>query len=74
MLRNYIYNKKFQLYIFENKINILNYKDIISFTDNKLIIDINKKLIDITGSNLVISRLLDDELLIEGNILNIEFR
>lgn len=74
MLRNYIYDKRFQIYIFENKINILNYNNIISFTDKKIIIDIDKNIITINGSDLIISKLLDDELLIEGLIVNVEFR
>ena len=74
MFRNYIYDKRFQVYIFENKINILNYNNIISFTDKKIIIDIDKNIITISGSDLIISKLLDDELLIEGLIVNVEFR
>lgn len=74
MFRNYIYDKRFQIYIFENKINILNYNNIISFTDKKIIIDIDKNIITINGSDLIISKLLDDELLIEGLIVNVEFR
>lgn len=74
MLRDYIYNKNFQIYIFEDKINILNYYNIISFTDNNVVLNCNKKIISITGNELVISKLLTDELLITGKILNIEFR
>jgi len=74
VFRNYIYDKRFQIYIFENKINILNYNNIISFTDKKIIIDIDKNIITINGSDLIISKLLDDELLIEGLIVNVEFR
>lgn len=74
MFRNYIYDKSFRIYIFENKINILNYNNIISFTDNKIIISADKRIIDITGFDLVITKLLIDELLIEGKVTNVEFR
>lgn len=74
MLRNYIYDKKFQMYVFDNMINILNYKDIFSFTDSKVIINCDSKVLSISGNNLVISKLLIDELLIEGDIKIIEFR
>lgn len=74
VLRNYIYEKNFQMYVFEDMINILNYKDIVSFTDSKVIIECENKSLYITGKNLIISKLLIDELLIKGDINLIEFR
>ena len=55
-------------------INIINYKDIIDFSDNKVIIDGTNINIIISGKSLVISKLLDEEVLITGDISKIEFR
>ena len=74
MLREYIYNNKFQIYLINNNINILNYEEVSSFDENKIIIKHRDGIVVINGKNLVISKLLSDELLVTGNITNIEFR
>ena len=74
MLREYVYDDKFQIWIINNTINILNYIEIISFSDTKVIIKCPNNTLCINGNNLIISKLLKDELLIKGKITNIEFR
>lgn len=74
MLREYIYDRNFQVIILNNMVNILNYIDIVSFSDSKIIIKYDKGTLLINGSNLVIGKMLNDELLIKGKIINIEFR
>lgn len=74
MLREYIYDNKFQIWIIENSINISNYIDIISFSEDLVIIKCPSNTLHIKGENLIISKLLTEELLIKGKILNIEFR
>lgn len=74
MLREYIYNREFQVLILNNMINVLNYTDIISFDDNKIILKHAKGTIIIIGQNLTITKLLDSEMLIKGKITNIELR
>jgi len=74
MLREYIYDDKFQILIYDNLVNILNYIDIISFSENKVIIKCPNNTLDIKGTDLIISKLLQDELLIKGKILSIVFR
>lgn len=74
MLREYIYDDKFQIWIINDSINILNYVEVISFSDNKVIIKCPNNTLCINGKDLIISKLLTDELLIKGKITNIEFR
>lgn len=74
MLRDYIYDTKFQIYIIDKSIDILNYVDIISFDDNKIIIECPNCNLIIKGIDLTISKMLERELLIKGNIEYIEFR
>lgn len=71
---NYIKDTKFKIIIYDNLINIVNYKDIIIFEDNKIVINCNNFNISIKGNDLIINNVYDNELLIKGNILNIEFR
>ena len=73
-LRTYILEDEFKITIFNNKIDILNYIEIDHFDDTKIIVRYNKGHIVIKGENLTISKLLNDELLILGNIKSIEFQ
>ena len=68
-----MYNES-KIIIYKNKIDIINYLDIIHFDDSKIIIKTKKELLNIIGTNLVISKLITDEVLITGTIKSIEFR
>lgn len=72
-LTRYIKSTEAKLIYSENKINIINYKRINIFDSDKIEIRCYKKLITIYGNNLIISKLFDEELLIEGNIETLKF-
>lgn len=63
---------EFEMKILDNRINIINYESIGHLDSNKIIIRHTKGRIIINGKNLVVSKLLKDELLIIGNFNNIE--
>lgn len=73
-LRSYILENKFKITIIENKVSIINYLEIDAFDENKIVIRYKEGIVVISGNNLIISKLLDDELLISGDILKVEFR
>ena len=73
-IRSYIAEDDIKITIINNKINITNYIDIGHFDSNKIIVKLNDKDLIIKGSDLVISKLLDGEILITGEFNNIEFR
>ncbi len=60
--------------VLTNKIDIVNYLDIDHFDDNKIIVRYNSGTIIIKGEDLIISKLLTDEILINGKIKNIDFK
>ena len=72
--RSYLLEDKFSMNVLKNRIEILNYLEISHFENNKIIIKYEEGEVVILGSNLIISRLMDDSLLIKGNINNIELR
>ena len=74
MLKDYIYDNKFQIYIINNYIDIINYREVVSFSDSKIIIKSDSNELYINGEDLIINKLLSDELLVKGIIKNIEFR
>ena len=73
-LRNYILESDFKIIYLTNKLNIVNYNDISHFDSNKIIVNYNDGSVLISGKNLVVSKLLKDELLIEGSIDKLELR
>ena len=73
-IRSYILENELKITIINNKINIINYKDIGHFDSNAIIVKTDSKDIHIKGSDLVVSKLMNDEILITGNFNTIEFR
>ena len=55
-------------------VNVINYEEIREFTDTLIVIKDKNNLYKITGKNLVVSKMQDNEILITGVINNIEFR
>ena len=72
--RNYILDEEFKINILKNKVNVVNYTDIVNFTSKEVTIKYDGGLLLIIGDNLSISRLLIDEVLVTGNIEKIELR
>ena len=70
-LNNYLDDREYKIIITENSINIINYDEIIDFSLNKISIKYKNKIIIIDGDNLVISKMIENEILITGNIGNI---
>ena len=66
--------KSLQSLFLKNKINVINYKKILVFEDNKILIEIIDDILEIKGANLIIKRFEKEELLVEGSIYSITFR
>ena len=73
-IRSYILDEEFKITYLNNRINIVNYDSIGHFDNNKVLINYDDKRITIKGNNLIVSKLMNNEVLIEGVISNIEFR
>ena len=77
-IKSYILDNEFKIIILNNKINITNYLEMGHFDNNKVIVrylNQNKeKTLVVNGKNLIVSRLKIKEVIVEGNINNIEFR
>ena len=71
-INNYINDNNFKLSLYKNKLNIVNYKKLLSLEENYISVLLEKKKLIIKGSNLLLIKILDNELLIKGNIKNIE--
>jgi len=73
-IKNIFAESEFRITIFNNCLNVLNYKKIVFLSDSKIIINYLNKSLVIYGDNLTLLKLLDNELLVGGSVKSIEFR
>lgn len=75
MLKNIfevIKDKKIKVILDKEEIYIKNYNKIIDFKDNYLEIDCTKFLLKVTGKELLINEMMDNDVLITGIINKVE--
>ncbi len=68
----YLIDKEFKLTLYTYKLHIVNYKEILSLTDQEVIIKTTKGKVLIYGENLTLIKLVEDEVLLSGKIKRIE--
>ena len=73
-IKSYINEDTYRINVINNKINIINYIEIKSFSDNKIIIKHKEGYTTITGKELIISKMYENEILITGTIKALELR
>lgn len=70
-LDRYLSDNEYKITILTDYINIINYKEIIDFSNKEISISHEKGITIIKGNNLVVSKMQDEELLIKGTIKSI---
>lgn len=71
-LKKYINDTEFRLTVFADRVHVMNFLQIISLEDERISFLTTSGRIIIKGKNLCLNKLLDDEVLISGNIMNVE--
>ena len=72
-IRHFISDTSFQMVYMKNYLDLINYSDIVSMDLNKIIIIIENYKLIIKGNDLVVKKLLESEMVIDGEIITIEF-
>lgn len=72
-LRNYINDSSWKINIYNGKVNIVNYLDVVSLEDNRISVKYEQGMIVVKGDRLSVNKMLENEMLITGNIKSIEF-
>lgn len=70
-LNRYIKNNDFSINIWDNYVHINNFQDIISLHDDCIVLSYIKGVIKVNGNNILIKKLLNNEILLCGDIKNI---
>ena len=68
---DFLYAKNYFITMYENFLYIYNFQEIITLTNELIMLSIENFKIKITGSDLKIKKINSSELLIEGNIISI---
>lgn len=71
-IKEFVNPTALKIIYFSNKVNILNYDEIVLLTEEKILLSKDKQIITIKGKNLVLVKVLDNEVLIKGFIKSIE--
>jgi len=73
-INNYINEYEYKIIITNSYINIINYKEILDFNSTKITIRHNEGITSIIGNDLVVSKMLEDEILITGNFVSVNLK
>lgn len=73
-MKNFFLENEFKIIYLKNQLNIVNYESMGHLDSYKIIVRKGNGNIIVNGTNLVVSKLLNDEILIDGKISSIEFR
>lgn len=68
----YLMDLDYKITIYKNKVHVMNYLEVVDFSDTRVVIRYEGGESIFNGKNLVVSRMQDNELLIEGKIISIE--
>ena len=71
-INNYLEDNEFKFTVYEDKLHIINFQKIISLEDEYISILNKNNKITFQGTNYKLKKLLEDEMLVKGNITKIE--
>lgn len=69
----YLVDNEIKVIISKNGVHIINYLEIIDFSSKEVVIKYKGGFIVLYGSDLVVSKMLDDELFIMGKLKSIVY-
>lgn len=72
IIRSYFKDEKYYIVIFNDGVYIKNYNNILSLTEDELLININEILYRVKGKNFILSKTVGKELTVNGSIESIE--
>jgi len=72
IIKRYLKDEEYFISLYKNNIYFYKYNDILKFTETLISIKFDKFIINIFGDNLRIKKMEKKELLISGNIMNVE--
>lgn len=72
-LDRYLVDNGYKVTIIKGEIHIVNYVEIVDFSSNRVVVKYSDGITILSGSDLVVSKMMDDELLITGKLKSVEY-
>ncbi len=72
-VRNFLVDQEYYIDIYDNKIHIFHYIDILKLEDEEIILALEHFKLILTGANFRVSRLENQEIMISGILENLKF-
>lgn len=69
---NYLFDKDYCVCTYDNYVYIYKYNALENFSDNRITLKVNNRVITVIGIDLTIVKITKDEILVRGEIKNIE--
>ena len=71
-IKNYLYDKKYFINLFDNYIHVFNYLKLLKFSNDEINLQLENFALKIKGQDLFITKMTNNELLIRGEVLGLE--
>ena len=72
-LINFLYDKNYFINIYDEYIHVFNYQELVSLSSEKIVLKLEEFKLNIMGSELFITKMLPNEILIKGKVIKVEF-
>lgn len=73
IIKSYFNKEEYYIIVTNNNLYIKNYQKVIDITDQEILIDINNRIIKITGQNLTLIKIISHDLSIKGIIESVKY-
>ncbi len=67
-IKSFLYDKDYFISLFDNYVYVFNYVDLLHFSQKEINLQVETFKVAIIGQNLSIVKMMEKEILIEGNI------
>ena len=72
-LDRYLVDNEYKVTIHKDWVHIINYLEIVDFSSNRVVVKYRGGETVLEGLDLVVSKMMDDELVIEGKLCSIKY-
>ena len=73
-IKNYLSDNNYNINIYKNNIYINNYLKLEHVSEKNVVVSFDKFKLIISGDNLIVVKMVDDEVLFNGHIESIKFK
>ena len=70
-IKTFLYDKEYFINIYDNKIHVFNYIDLEVLKEKEIILHMDKFKLQIIGQNLHVTKMAENEILINGQLDNL---